>query len=185
MDWLTDRFSERVGSESGPLQIMYRIDGSSDLVEEVLDEPRGLPRLVAGPDRERRRRPAPAGHLRRADRLGLPLQQARRRRSRTRAWADLSRIVEWVCENWDQADEGIWEARGGRQHFTYSRLMCWVAVERAVRIARQRGLPADLVRWMADPRRDLRPGDGQGLARRSAAPSSSTTTPTCSTRPCC
>ena len=52
-----------------------------------------------------------------------------------------------MCENWDQADEGIWETRGGRQHFTYSRLMSWVAVERAVRIARQRGLPADLVRW--------------------------------------
>src|SRR5262249_32890011 len=45
-------------------------------------------------------------------------------------------------------DEGIWEVRGGRQDFTYSRLQCWVAVERAVRIARQRGLPADLVRWL-------------------------------------
>jgi len=64
------------------------------------------------------------------------------------AWTHLSRIVEWVCENWDQADEGIWETRGGRQDFTYSRLMCWVAVERAVRIARQRGLPGDTVRWM-------------------------------------
>ena len=65
------------------------------------------------------------------------------------AWEDLSRIVEWTCENWDQADEGIWETRGGRQDFVYSRLMCWVAIERAVRMARQRGLPADLVRWMA------------------------------------
>ncbi|MGH3052043.1 MAG: glycoside hydrolase family 15 protein, partial [Gaiellaceae bacterium] len=46
-------------------------------------------------------------------------------------------------------DEGIWETRGGRNDFTYSRLMCWVAIERAVRVARQRGLPADLVRWMA------------------------------------
>ena len=45
-------------------------------------------------------------------------------------------MVDWVCENWDQADEGIWEVRGGRQHFTYSRLMCWVALERAIRIAR-------------------------------------------------
>ena len=64
------------------------------------------------------------------------------------AWEDLCRIVDWVCDHWDQADEGIWEIRGGRRHFTYSRLMCWVAVERAMRIARQRGLPADLVRWM-------------------------------------
>jgi GH15 family glucan-1,4-alpha-glucosidase len=63
------------------------------------------------------------------------------------AWCDVARIVDWVCEHWDQADEGIWEVRGGRQHFTYSRLMCWVAVERAIRIALQRGLPADLARW--------------------------------------
>jgi GH15 family glucan-1,4-alpha-glucosidase len=63
------------------------------------------------------------------------------------AWSDLARIVEWVCENWDQADEGIWEVRGGRQHFTYSRLMSWVAVERAIRIARQRGLPGEVPRW--------------------------------------
>jgi GH15 family glucan-1,4-alpha-glucosidase len=65
------------------------------------------------------------------------------------AWSDLARIVEWVCEHWDEADEGIWETRGGRQHFTYSRLMSWVAVERAIRIARQRGLPADIPHWSA------------------------------------
>jgi len=63
------------------------------------------------------------------------------------AWTDLTRIVEWVCDNWDQADEGIWEVRGGRHNFTYSRLQCWVAVERAIRVATQRGLPADLIRW--------------------------------------
>ncbi|MCA1656507.1 MAG: glycoside hydrolase family 15 protein, partial [Actinobacteria bacterium] len=65
------------------------------------------------------------------------------------AWEDLCSIVEWVCCNWDQPDEGIWETRGGRQDFVYSRLMCWVAVERAVRMARQRGLPGDIVRWMS------------------------------------
>ena len=54
-----------------------------------------------------------------------------------------------MCENWDQADEGIWEVRGGRQNFTYSRLMCWVAIERAMRIANQRGLPGELERWRA------------------------------------
>jgi GH15 family glucan-1,4-alpha-glucosidase len=62
-------------------------------------------------------------------------------------WQELQQIVEWVCANWDRSDEGIWETRGGQQQFVFSRLMTWVAVERAVRIARQRGLPADLVRW--------------------------------------
>jgi GH15 family glucan-1,4-alpha-glucosidase len=65
------------------------------------------------------------------------------------AWQDLSRIVEWISEHWDEADEGIWETRGGRRDFTFSRLMSWVAVERAMRIARQRGLPANLPAWGA------------------------------------
>ncbi len=60
---------------------------------------------------------------------------------------DLSRVTDWICENWDQADEGIWEERGGRKHYTYSRLMSWVGLERAVRIALARGLPADLPKW--------------------------------------
>ena len=64
------------------------------------------------------------------------------------AWMDLVKVLEWLCKNWDRPDEGIWETRGGRQHFTYSRLMSWVAIERAIRMARQRGLPADLVSWL-------------------------------------
>jgi GH15 family glucan-1,4-alpha-glucosidase len=146
MDWLTDRFREHVGQESGPLQIMYAIDGRAELPEAELDHFEGY----------RGSRPVRIGNGA-ADQLQLdiygelidsvylynkhatPISHA--------AWTDLSRIVEWVCENWDQADEGIWETRGGRQHFTYSRLMSWVAVERAIRIARQRGLPADIGHW--------------------------------------
>jgi GH15 family glucan-1,4-alpha-glucosidase len=64
------------------------------------------------------------------------------------AWEDLSKIINWLAENWDQPDEGIWETRGGRQNFTYSRLMSWVAIERAIRMARARGLPGDLVAWL-------------------------------------
>ena len=101
------------------------------------------------------------------------------------AWADLSRIVEWVCENWDQADEGIWEVarRPPALH---------VLAADVLGRGRARGPdrpPARAARrhrpLAVDPRRDLPPDHGQGLARRSAAPSSSTTTPTCSTRRCC
>jgi hypothetical protein len=60
---------------------------------------------------------------------------------------DLTRNLEWLMDHWDQSDEGIWAARGGRRNYTYSRLMSWVAVERAIRIARQRGLPADIAGW--------------------------------------
>ena len=62
-------------------------------------------------------------------------------------WLELTRNLEWLIDHWDQADEGIWETRGGRRDYTYSRLMSWVAVERAIRVARQRGLPADILRW--------------------------------------
>jgi GH15 family glucan-1,4-alpha-glucosidase len=64
-------------------------------------------------------------------------------------WQSLTMVVEWLCENWNRPDEGIWETRGGQKHFTHSRLMSWVALDRAIRIARDRGFPADLVRWMS------------------------------------
>jgi GH15 family glucan-1,4-alpha-glucosidase len=146
MDWLTDRFREPRPAEMGPLQIMYGIDGAVELPEEILDHLEGY----------RGSRPVRVGNAA-ADQLQLdiygelidsvylynrdasPIHHA--------AWMDLTRIVDWVCENWDQADEGVWEVRSGRRHFTYSRLMSWVAIERAVRIALQRGLPSDLERW--------------------------------------
>jgi GH15 family glucan-1,4-alpha-glucosidase len=55
-----------------------------------------------------------------------------------------------VCEHWDQPDEGIWETRGGRKDFTYGRFQCWVALDRAIRLASRHGRPADLSRWMSE-----------------------------------
>ncbi len=63
-------------------------------------------------------------------------------------WQKLSRSVDWVSANWQRKDEGIWEVRGGQQEFLYSRIMCWVAVDRAIRIATRRSLPCPLVRWI-------------------------------------
>lgn len=59
-------------------------------------------------------------------------------------WDEVGAVVDWLCDHWDQPDEGIWETRGGRRNFVYSRLMCWVAIERAIRMANRRGLPADI-----------------------------------------
>ncbi|GEN11391.1 Glucoamylase (glucan-1,4-alpha-glucosidase), GH15 family [Myxococcus fulvus] len=64
-------------------------------------------------------------------------------------WKHLRRLVDWVCEHWNQPDEGIWEIRGGRRHFVYSKLMCWVALDRAIRLADKRSFPADRARWLA------------------------------------
>ena len=147
MSWLTDRFRERRGRADGPLQIMYGIDGRAELPEETLDHLEGY----------RGSAPVRIGNGA-ADQLQLDiygelidsvyLYNKYGRPIYHDAWVELQRIVEWVCDNWDQADEGIWETRGGRQQFTYSRLMSWVAVERAMRIARQRGLPGDLPKWL-------------------------------------
>ncbi len=148
MGWLTDRFREDRDAKNGPLQIMYGIDGRSRLDELELDHLegyRGSAPVRVGNGAADQLQLDIYGELIDSvylyNKYGTPIYHD--------AWEDLTRIVEWVCEHWDQADEGIWETRGGRQDFTYSRLMSWVAVERAVRMARQRGLPANLVKWMA------------------------------------
>jgi GH15 family glucan-1,4-alpha-glucosidase len=63
-------------------------------------------------------------------------------------WARLRRLVDWLCDNWKQEDEGIWEVRGGRRHFVYSKMMSWVAVDRSLRLADKRSFPADRARWL-------------------------------------
>ena len=65
-------------------------------------------------------------------------------------WTALTRIIDWVCEHWDQPEEGIWETRGGRKDFTYGRFQCWVALDRMIRLAAHHGRPANMSRWMAE-----------------------------------
>ena len=144
--WLSDRAQEQVGEASGPLKIMYRVDGSSDLNEEILDHWEGY----AGS------KPVRIGNGA-ADQLQLDIYGealdsiylADRNGIRVGhpGWVKLSQLADWLCDHWDQPDEGIWETRGGRQNFTYGRLMCWVALDRMVRMAREHGRPADLARW--------------------------------------
>jgi pentatricopeptide repeat protein len=64
-----------------------------------------------------------------------------------RGWNDIVRIIDWLADNWDQPDEGVWETRGGRRDFTYGRAMSWVAVDNALRMAHELGRPANIARW--------------------------------------
>jgi GH15 family glucan-1,4-alpha-glucosidase len=149
--WLSDRAAEQAGQPegSGLLKIMYRVDGSSDLAEEILDHWEGY----AGS------KPVRIGNGA-ADQLQLDIYGemldsvwlADRHGIRVGhpGWVKLSQLADWVAEHWDQPDEGIWETRGGRQNFTYGRLMCWVALDRMVRLAQEQGRPADLVRWTGE-----------------------------------
>ena len=63
-------------------------------------------------------------------------------------WTKLRRMTNWVCENWRLPDEGIWETRGGRQQFVYSKLMCWVMLDRAIKLAELRSFPAERAHWL-------------------------------------
>ena len=147
MSWLEGRVRDvNGGGDSGPLRVMYGIDGRDELPEEELAHLEGY--MGSAPVRIGN---GAAGQLQLdiygelmdslylCNKYGLPIYHD--------GWTELTRSLEWLIAHWDQADEGIWETRGGRKNFTYSRLMSWVAFERAIRIAQQRGLPADITRW--------------------------------------
>ncbi|WBB67560.1 glycoside hydrolase family 15 protein [Micromonospora sp. WMMD812] len=143
--WLSDRV--RDAHDGGvPLQVMYRVDGSPDLTEEVLGHLEGY--RGSGPVRVGN---AAAGQLQ-LDIFGetlnsIHLADAHGLQSSYHDWLRLTRLVDWVCAHWDQPEDGIWETRAGRQDFTYGRLMSWVALDRAIRLAQRRGRPADTARW--------------------------------------
>jgi GH15 family glucan-1,4-alpha-glucosidase len=148
MQWLEGRFRHAADRESGPLQIMYGIDGRENLPEEELSHLegyRGSAPVRIGNGAATQLQLDIYGELVDSvylcNKYGRPLYHD--------GWMELTRNLEWLMDHWDQPDEGIWETRGGRRDYTYSRLMSWVAVERAIRIARQRGLPADIARWSA------------------------------------
>jgi GH15 family glucan-1,4-alpha-glucosidase len=146
MDWLIIRVCRECPQEHGPLQVLYPIDGGGQLTEQLLDHLegyRGSAPVRVGNSAATQLQLDIYGELVDSiylyNKYGSPISYD--------AWAELSRIIDWVSENWDQADEGIWETRGGRKPFTSSRVMCWVALERALRVATQRGLPANRERW--------------------------------------
>ena len=75
-------------------------------------------------------------------RIGVPPSAER--------WAWLSAVADHVCGVWRGTDRGIWEVRGPERHFTYSKVMCWVALDRALRMSAALGLPGDTARWAAE-----------------------------------
>jgi GH15 family glucan-1,4-alpha-glucosidase len=147
--WVRDRLLEQPKDAPTPLKIMYRVDGTSDLSEESLDHFEGW----------RGSRPVRIGNGA-ADQLQLDIYgealdaishaDSQGIQMGAHAWTAISEMIEWLCEHWDQPDEGIWETRGGRKDFTYGRFQCWVALDRSIRLAQGLGRPADVVRWRSE-----------------------------------
>ncbi len=144
MRWVEARCEEL--EPDGSLQIMYGIDGRHELGEETLPHLEGY--MGSAPVRIGN---AAYGHLQLDiygelmdaiylyDKYGEPISYD--------LWRNIVRFIEWVCGHWREPDESIWEVRGGRQEFLYSRVLCWAAIDRAVRLAQKRSFPAPLVRW--------------------------------------
>ncbi len=134
--------------DNGELQIMYTIHGQKELPEKQLNHLSGY----------RNSAPVRIGN-RAVDQLQLdiygelldaiylfnkyggPISYEQ--------WQGVERLADWVSDNWQRKDQGLWEQRKEPQHFVYSKVMCWVALDRAIRIARKRGLPGNISKWFS------------------------------------
>jgi GH15 family glucan-1,4-alpha-glucosidase len=145
MDWLEERC--RKLNPDGSLQPMYSIDGDSLLTEENLSHLKGF----------KNSKPVRIGNgaygqsqldiygalldsVYLYNKYGAPISYD--------LWRNLEPLLDYVCNNWRRSDEGIWEIRGEPRHFVYSKLMCWVALDRGLRLANKRSFPADQERWL-------------------------------------
>ena len=137
----------RQAQPDGSLQTVYRIDGRCMLPEETLDHLEGY----------KGSRPVRIGNAA-SEQVQLDiygelvdsvyLYNKHVSPISSELWEDVRKLIDWVCENWQRKDNGIWELRTEPQEFVYSKLMCWVALDRGLRLAQKRSLPADRPRWL-------------------------------------
>jgi len=141
------RAKEEEPDATGPLNVMYGIDGRHDIPEITLDHLDGYrgshPVRIGN---------AAVGHLQLdiygelidslylMDKYGSPLSYD--------TWREIERLLDWLTKNWNAPDQSIWEVRGGRRQFTYSKLQCWVAFDRGLRLARKRSFPTEVLPWL-------------------------------------
>ena len=144
MHWLLGRTSEL--EPDGSLQPVYGVDGRHRLDEEILEHLEGYKNsrpVRIGNAATQQLQLDIYGALMDAvylfNKHGTPISYD--------LWMNVRRILNWLCDNWQRPDKGIWEVRSGAQQFVYSNMMCWVALDRGIRLAEKRGFPGDVDHW--------------------------------------
>jgi GH15 family glucan-1,4-alpha-glucosidase len=147
--WVRERLTDGLKQEGhdGPLRVVYRPDGGNHLEEIELTHLSGYGQS----------RPVRIGN-RATEQLQLDiygeimdavyLSNKYSSGISKEGWQRVMRVMDWLRDNWDREDEGIWEFRAGRKHFLHSRLMCWVAFDRVIRLSQKRSLDAPITEWL-------------------------------------
>lgn len=144
MRWVEERC--RQAEPDTPLQTVYAVDGRRDLHEHILDHLHGY----CGS------RPVRVGNAAFAQRQldvygelmdAIYLFNKHVEPISDQLWRDVRRMLQWVAAHWQEPDCGIWESRGQPRHFVHSKVMCWVALDRGLRLASKRSFPADYRQW--------------------------------------
>jgi GH15 family glucan-1,4-alpha-glucosidase len=145
IDWLKDRLVD--DAQRGPLQTMYGIDGRQKLDEITLDNFKGYenstPVRIGNAAYEQLQLDIYGemmDSIYLANKYGRSISYA--------GWEGVKRMLAWLEKNWHRPDAGIWEVRGGTREFLHSRLMCWVAFDRGLRLAQKKSLSAPLASWL-------------------------------------
>ena len=145
MKWIREQFEKNIEKNSD-LQLMYSISGETNLEETELDHLEGYKQskpVRIGNGAHGQLQLDIYGELMDSiylyDKYGEPITYD--------FWEKLTGLIDYVCDNWHRKDHGIWEVRSEQQEFIYSRMMCWVAVDRAIRLAEKRSFSYDWNRW--------------------------------------
>jgi GH15 family glucan-1,4-alpha-glucosidase len=141
--WLAERFES---TRPETLRTLYTIGGGTELEERTLEHLDGY----------RGSRPVRVGNAA-LDQLQLDIYgelldaiylfDKYKESTSYSLWSRIAALVDWVAGNWRQPDDGVWEVRSGRRDFLYSRILCWVAIDRGIRMAVKRSFPAPVARW--------------------------------------
>ena len=145
MNWIGKEL-DTIEQHQGTLQLMYTIEGGEEMPEQVLTNLEGY----------RQSSPVRIGNAAydqfQLDIFGelmdsIYLYDKFHGAITWSFWQHVERQIEFVCNNWQRPDHGIWEVRGGQAEFLQSRLMCWVALDRAIKVVEHRSFPSPLERW--------------------------------------